>query len=139
MIRLIMKKNNNIVKVLLFSGIFLICKSSPTVAEWDFIGETKKGYNLYIDHKNINVSFGHKHFFALYDFLIPNKYGTMSVISYYKLSCHNLKYKSINDKMYKEPMGKGNMREIDETNEIWRRAKNVLFSNKLNEICSYQS
>ena len=117
--------------------VFLCFFSSTSFAEWEYIGKTKKGYDLYFDNKSLEKLFGHIYFFALYDFDKVNNFGTKSVIAYYKLSCYTLKYKSINDKMFKEKMGKGIPRENSKPYENWRRSNHKDFAIIMKEFCSY--
>ena len=122
-----------------FSHIFIVTLtiffSSKSYAEWEFITKTPKGYDFYYDNKNINASLGYVYFFGLHNSKIANNFGTKSIVSYYKLSCINLKYKSINDKMYKSSFGKGFPREINKPYEKWRRTKNKNFSAILKDLC----
>ena len=109
--------------------------SSKSFAEWEFINKTPKGYDFYYDNKKIKASLGYVYFFGLHNSKIANNFGTKSIVSYYKLSCINLKYKSINDKMYKSSFGKGFPREINKPYEKWRRTKNKIFSAILKDLC----
>jgi hypothetical protein len=122
-----------------FSHIFIVTLtiffSSKSYAEWEFITKTPKGYDFYYDNKNINASLGYVYFFGLHNSKIANNYGTKSIVSYYKLSCINLKYKSINDKMFKSSFGKGFPREINKPYENWKRANNNRFSAILKDLC----
>ena len=118
--------------------LFITFYSSASHAEWEFLGKSKNGSNLYFDNVNFKKNLGHLYFFGLYDFIKPNNYGTLSVIAYYKLSCNTLKYKSINDKMYKKPMGEGSPRIINKPDRTWRKTDMKYFKNFFEEVCSYQ-
>ena len=123
--------------VIIFLTIFLCFFSFVSIAEWEYIGKSKKGYELYFDNKSLDKQFGHIYFFALYDFDKANSFGTKSVISYYKLSCQTLKFKSLNDKMFNQPMGNGSLRENKMPYEKWRVSNNQRFATMMKEFCSY--
>tara|TARA_B100000767_G_C19376256_1_gene374007 strand:- start:2 stop:433 length:432 start_codon:yes stop_codon:yes gene_type:complete len=116
--------------------IAIVLFSSSSFGEWQYIGKTKKGYDLYFENKDFKKSLGYIYFFGLYDFNKSNNFGTKSVVAYYKLSCINLKYKSISDKMFKKPMGKGSSRENNKPFEKWKKSSNEDFTNIMKELCS---
>ena len=117
--------------------VFIFVTSS--LADWEYVGKTKKGYELYVDYNSLKMSLGHRYFFGLYNFDKPNSFGTRSVIAYYKLSCVTLMYKSINDKMFKKQMGKGDYRENYKPYENWRKSDNQNFSKIMEEFCRIRS
>jgi len=123
--------------IITFLTVFLCFFSFVSIAEWQYIGKSKKGYELYFDNKSLDKHFGHVYFSALYNFDKANRFRTRSVIAYYKVSCYSLKYKSINDKMFSESMGNGSLRENKRPYEKWKVSTNKEFAIMMKEFCSY--
>ena len=92
---------------LTLSLVFTVTLSSPSYAKWTKVGESVSGDIYYVDFERIRKHDGYVYFWVLENLLKPDKYGDLSVKTYYQSDCKLFRHKRVTASYHTQPMGEG--------------------------------
>ena len=87
--------------------VFTVMFSSTSWGGWTKVSENISGTNYYVDFERIRKHGGYVYWWELMDQLKPNKWGSLSSITYSQGDCRLFRLKILSDTFYKGQMGKG--------------------------------
>ncbi len=96
-------------KLFMLTAFICSVMLSPVAhAEWTLVGLNTKGIK-YVDFERIIKQDGKVYFWALDDFLKPNKHGVVSIKLYHEAECSRFRYRRLSVAAYDSQMGKGKL------------------------------
>ena len=87
--------------------LFSILISFSSYGEWVVVGHNTRGDTLYIETDTIKPHGGYVYFWALLDYIKPNKDGDLSVKMYAQGDCGVNRFKHLSIIWYEQSMGNG--------------------------------
>ena len=130
-------------KKLLILTTFLssLLMSSVAYAEWAKVSKSDTGDSYYVDFERIKKHDAKIYYWSLINNLKPNKYGEISFTSYVEAECERFRFRDLNQKRFKGPMGSGTIISSTNTpNENWAYPPpNSVAEAELKAVCNYKS
>ena len=101
----------------IFILLFTLMFSSTSYAEWKKVTVSESGDTFYVDFERVRNHEGYLYFWALNDYLKPNKWEDLSFKVYYQGDCTLFRMKPLTYVFHKQPMGGGNGESIQPKGE----------------------
>lgn len=97
--------------------------STPSYADWTYIGTNAAGDKLHLDADRLRKHNGLIYFWDLEDFIKPTD-GGLSAMTYRRGDCNTMGYNYLSISVYEQPMGKGKtVTSSNYNDEDWIYAK----------------
>ena len=123
---------------ILLALIFTVMFSSPSFADWKWVGESVTGDTYYVDFERIRKHGGYVYWWDLSDYLKPDKNGDLSGKSYNQGDCKLFRYKFLSITQSKEPMGGGTGKIFTYNDNNWKYpSPNSSSEEILKSVCAY--
>ena len=120
-----------IILVIIFTFLF----STTSWGEWSYVTESVEGNKFYYDKDRIRKNGKYIYFWELQDRLKPVG-GDFSSTSYIQLDCSILRYKDLNETIYKKSMGEGEITSDGTPPDEWKYPKPESISEVMfNKVC----
>ena len=121
---------------MIYFPIFIVFIASALVssscnADWEKVGESKKGNIFYVDLAKVRKQNRNIYWWQL----INKKYGAPSVKFYIQADCENYRVKILSVFVYKKPMGEGEVRNLKPPEEWSYPPPNTPGEDSLKAVC----
>ena len=103
--------------------------------DWKLITKSDNG-DFYVDMKSLTIKNDKRFFLRLRDYKKIDKYGEKSNIIYFETDCKKFKTRFLRDMYFKEHMGMGKSKTLNEVGEWITIQKNSIGEYFNNFICS---
>ncbi len=100
--------------------LFSILISFNSYGEWKKIGYSNEGNTFFIEIDTIKEHGGYKYSWDLSDYLVPSKFGDLSVQIYKQIDCGVSRFKNLSFIFFKQNMGKGENRTFNPSESEWQ-------------------
>jgi len=111
--------------------------SAASWAEWTEVYAMRNLGNVYVDFDNIRKVNGMVYYWQITDLLEPDKWGTMSSKSYFKVDCPTLGVMLLSMSIYKLPMAEGNAERRITPDRKWTLFHGGVLAPTLEAVCAH--
>ena len=120
----------------IFILLFTLMFSSTSYAEWKKVTVSESGDTFYVDFERVRNHEGYLYFWALNDYLKPNKWEDLSFEVYYQGDCTLFRMKPLTYVFHKQPMG-GGTGDVSTLKRDWvYPTPNSMNETVLKKVCS---